>query len=450
MRFMPCLRTLLCTCVSALCLGSVAAQDLTLPLFSDSWQATFSNPALYGRTAGKVTVGLPGVSNDLYAENVTYNQLTATRNGRRVLDLDLLPDLLEEQNTLRNESTVETLGLALRGERLAFGVYHRLRARVQFDYPRTLAELVARGNGDFVGQTVEFAPGGYGTSYHEFGLGASLALTDNIHLGARVKYLSGVADVRTGPDPSLRLTTGEENFALTLDQDATLNSAGAVVYEGLDDVGLRDDILDFGTENFLGDNRGLAFDLGAFAEFGPLRLQVAANDLGASIDWREDVTNLRFRGTRTFTGLDVLADALNDSLSLATALDSLRVTFDPTESSEAYSADLPATYLVGAEYDLTERLTTGALLVHYARPVRSETALALSVRYRLIDALTVGLNYNARRSAAANLGGHLRLVLGPLDVLLATDNLLTVLNQKDNTAAGVRLGASLVFGRDED
>lgn len=428
--------------------SSAAGQDLTTPLLSGTWQATFSNPALYGQGAGRFTVGLPGVSNDLYAENVTYNQLLLTENGRRILDLDLLPALLGERNELRNDFTLETVGAALRGDRLSFGLYHRLRAFGQVDYPKTLVQLAVQGNAQFIGQTVEIAPLGYATSFHELGLGASFAVTEKIHLGARVKYLSGIADVRTGTMGSLRLSTGEENYALTLEQDLTLNTAGTLEYNGFDDVAINYDLNRIQTDDLFSANNGIAFDLGLFADLGNLRLQAAANDLGGRIEWTNEVTSFRLEGTDSFSGLDILAQVLEDSVSLSAALDSLQLTFEPTENNLPYTTDLGATYLAAAEFDVTDRLTAGLLLVHYARTINPETAFAVSARYAVFRQLTLGLSYNARRESAANLGAHLLATLGPVNLLATTDNLLTVFNQKDNSRAAVRLGVSLSFGKD--
>ncbi|MEL7160581.1 MAG: DUF5723 family protein, partial [Bacteroidota bacterium] len=380
----------------------MGGQDLTVPLLSDTWQATFSNPALYGQGRGRLTVGLPGLSNDLVAENVTYNDLLLTENGQRILDLSRLPDLLEERNTLRDDFSLETIGAALRGGRLSFGLYHRVRAAGELDYPKTLVQLVVQGNAQFIGQTVEIAPAGFGTSFHELGLGASYAITDQLHFGGRIKYLSGIADVRTLPGGSLRLTTGEENFALTLDQDLTINTAGTIDYNGLDDVGVNYDLNRIRTDDLFSQNNGLAFDFGLFADLGKLRLQAAANDLVGKIDWSNEVSTFRLRGADAFSGLDVLEQVLEDSVSFDSALDSLRLEFEPTEGSEPYRSDLYATYLIGGEFDLTERLTAGLLIVHYARPLEAETAFALSARYAVLDELTVGFNYNARKDAAAN------------------------------------------------
>jgi|GEM_PF-1657479 len=426
---------------------SLSAQDLTTPLLSDSWQATFSNPALYGQAKGRFTVGLPGVYNDLYAENVTYNQLLQNENGRRILNLDRLPDLLGERNELRNDFALETIGAGLRGDRFSLGLYHRVRVLGQADYPRTLVQLAARGNAQYIGQTVDIAPSGYVTSFHEIGFGASFAITENIHFGARLKYLSGVADLRTSLAGNLRLTTGEENFALTLDQDLTINTAGTIEYEGFDDINVKYDLNRIETDDIFSQNNGVAFDLGLFAAFGPARVQLAATDLAGGIEWTNDVTNFRLQGTEEFGGLDVLASLLRDSLSLTSALDSLQSTFEPTESNDAYQGKLPATYLIGGEYDVTDRLTAALLIMHYNRALSAETALAISGRYRLIDQLTLGLNLNARKGAAANLGAHLYAHLGPVNLLVSTDNILTVFNQKNHSRAGVRLGASLSIGR---
>ncbi len=454
----PCFSNFHCTCGPALksslllltallFTNGLAAQDLTAPLLSDSWQATFSNPALYGQAKGRFTVGLPGVYNDLYAENITYNQLLLTENGRRILDLNRLPGLLSDRNELRNDFSFETIGVGLRGDRFSLGLYHRLRVLGQADYPKTLVQLAAQGNAQFIGQSVEIAPLGYVTSFHEVGLGASFVINENIHFGARVKYLSGVADVRTGGAGSLRLTTGEENYALTLDQDLTVNTAGTIEYNGLDDVGVNYDLNRIETDDIFSENNGVAFDLGLFADFGKIRGQLAATDLGGRIDWTNQVTNFRLEGTDEFSGLDILAELLEDSLSFTAALDSLQVTFEPTENNDAYRSKLPATYLIGGEYDVTDRLTAGLLIVHYDRALDAETAFAISGRYQVLDELTVGLNYNARKGASANLGAHLYAQIGPVNLLASTDNLLTVFNQKDNSRAGVRLGASLSIGQ---
>ena len=430
------------------CSSFVCAQDATTPLLTGSWQATYSNPALYGNLPGRLVIGGPGVVNDLYSENLTYNDVVGMRSSdQRILNLVGLAGLLDERNELRDDLTVETLGLGLRGDRLSFGLYHRMRAYGELDYPRNLIQVVAEGNAQFIGQTIEIAPRPVVTNYHEVGFGASYRITDRLHLGARVKYLGGIADFRTDPNASLGLTTGEENFALTLEQQLVLNTSGVIEYDGLDATSFDFSFGQLRSERLFSGNSGVAFDVGVFVDLDNVRLQAAANDLGASINWEEDVTTLTFSGSSAFSGLDVLEQLFEDTISFSGALDSLLTTFEPTESAAPYSTSLPASYLLGAEYDLTERLTAGVLLTYFDRPRTPETAVAVSARYRLIDELTVGVNYNARRNVAANLGLQLFSDFGPFQFLAATDNVLTVFRLKDSNKSGFRLGATLVLGR---
>ncbi|MTB53958.1 DUF5723 family protein [Lewinella sp. W8] len=426
--------------------GGLFAQDLTSPLYTDSWQAAMSNPALHGYAPRGLTIGLPGLSNDLSAENVSYNDLLLTENGQRILDLTQLPDQLDERNYLRNDFTLETIGVGIRGDRFSFGLHHRVRVLGETDYPRDLIEVIARGNAQFIGQTVEIAPLGAATSFHELGLGVSFQASDRVYVGARIKYLSGIADIRTGPTGSLRLTTDERNFALSLEQDLTINTAGTIDFNGLEDIGVNYDLNRIETDDIFSENNGISFDLGVFVDLDDLRLQASVQDLVGRVDWATEVSTFRLTGTDEFTGLDVLRQVFEDSLSFNGALDSLRETFEPTEITTPYRTDLNPTFLIGGEYDFTDRWSAGLLLVHYGRTLQNETAVALIGRYKVLKQLTVGLNTNYRRDSPFNLGAHLFGQLGPLQLMASTDDLLTVFQQRSSSRAGVRLGAALSIG----
>lgn len=443
---------LLRTCGRALfcCLASLplSGQDLVTPLLSDSWQATFGNPALYGSLSHEYTVGLPGIYNDLFLENLTLNTVFPTQNGQRVLDLPRLPDQLSRRNEVSYDLAFETLGFSWRGDRISGGVSHRLRSFNRIDYPKTLVTLAARGNGSFVGQTVEIAPQGALTNFHEFGVGLSLPIAPHILIGGKIKYLSGIGDLRTNPGASLLLTTGTENFSLTLDQDLTLNSSGILNFTDLETFEASFSPSRFRSNGRFASNHGVALDLGIFVQYDRLQLQAAVQDLGASIRWKEAVTALRFSGQGRFDGVDVLTRLFQDSIRLDGAVDSLLATFQPAEDDTPYVGRLPATYLLGGSFALTDRLTAGALLLHRRPPeAATTTALSLSTRYQLLEVLTVGLQLNTRTGTPADLGALLQLRLGPLQLLTTTDNLLTLFRQRDRSRASLRVGAALAFGQ---
>ena len=127
--------------------------------------------------------------------------------------------------------------------------------------------------------------------------------------------------------------------------------------------------------------------------------------------------------------------------------DTLQAVFEPNESNEDYETTIAATYILGGEFDLTERFTVGAILVHYDRPQAAERAFGLQARYRFFEPLTLGVSYTSREEAS-DIGLNILANLGPLQLLATTDNLLTVFRQKDSSRANFRVGASFLIGRD--
>ncbi|MEL6355786.1 MAG: DUF5723 family protein, partial [Bacteroidota bacterium] len=434
----------------SLCLCfSLFGQDLTTPLLSGSWQSTFSNPALIAKLPGKITVGLPGVYNDLFAENFTYNDLLVEENGRTFLDANRGIALLEEQNQIRDDIDFESVGIAIRGKRWSFGLQHRLRYQAGVEFPKTLAQVIWEGNAQFIGQTVDIAPQFQVFGYHELGLTAAFQLNEQLSIGGRIKYLSGISDASSVAGGRLMLTTDGEAYDLTLDQDYTINSSGSFAYNGLDGIETDFDFANVTFNNFIGTNSGIGFDLGAQLDLGNIRLQAAALDLAAQISWEDNVRNYRLEGEEAFTGLDVLQDLLDDTTSFAGLLDSLEMQFEPTETNTGYSTDIGTRFLLGGELDVNDQLTLGALLFYQDRPLVSEPSVVLSGRYRLMDNLIAGATYSYRAGSATNIGLNLTAGLGPVRLLLATDNIITAIQPKDSNRANVRIGLSLSFLEDQ-
>ena len=432
--------------------GLVSAQDLMMPANLRTWQATITNPALYGAQPGRVTIGLPGVTSDFSTGDLTYDDLVIEENGRRILDLDRLPGLTTERNEVRSDFDFESIGATVRFNRFAVGIHHRIRSQNEFGYGPELVELLANGNGNLVGQTVNLAPFASTSSFHEIALGGSFSLNENLYLGARVKFLSGVANLQTLPDGNIDFTTGEDNFALTLVQDYSINSSGVIDYNGLDDTQLLLDLTRVGTDGLFSANGGTAYDIGVYGDYGPFRFQIAANDLGHRIDWDEDSRNYTFNGTTTFSGIDALESILDDAepFDFESTLDSLVAAFDPTETRNGYRSELGGTYLASAEYDLNERFTLTGIVVHRQLQETSQTGVGVGGRFTPFKFLTVGLNYNVREGDATNFGALLVGRLGPVHLVASTDDLLTVFTPTSSNRASVRLGASVLLFQDDD
>lgn len=424
----------------------LAAQHLTAPLLSGSWQSTYHNPAMLHFLPDRVTVGLPGIANDLQLENLRYGDIVVREGGNRIVQFDIWSDQADEQNEVRNAFSIETLGLAVRAGDFVFSGYHRLRTVGQAEYHKRLIELVAMGNAPFIGQTVEIAPVGEIVSFQELGLSASYAIDERIAISGRIKYLVGVSAIQTGGGNSLQLTTGTENYALTLQQDLTLNTVRAVDYRMLDDFNFTYSPSRLRPGDFFTANNGLALDLGVAVNLDRLRLNASATDIGAAIEWKEEITNFHFNGTQSFTGLDIITDLLRDTVSLEEAVDSLVRTFEPGRTTEGFRSEIGATYYLGGEYDVTDQITAGALLVLGDGPGGLTPTIALTGRYTINDWLQAGINLNHRAGIRTNIGLHVYATPGRFRLFASSDKFFTLIGSGSPALAGIRLGASLSLG----
>ena len=430
------------------CPEGTDAQNLTAPLIAGSWQSTYHNPAMGHFLPDRVTLGLPGASNDLRLENVRYEDIFFEEGGRQILRFPSLAALAGERNAVQDLYSVETFGLAVRAGRTVLSGYHRLRAIGEAEYPRSLVEVLAFGNAPFIGTSVELAPRGQVISFQEVGLGGSYAVSERVAIGGRIKYLAGNSAIQTGAGNSLRLNTGEANYALTLEQDLTVNTVRALKdYVQLDSFEVVFNPSQLQPSRLVSKNTGLAFDVGIAVNLDRLRLNASVTDLGAAITWKEEVSNLNFSGSRTFGGLDLLDDLLRDTVSLTEALDSLTLSFEPTRDADSFRSEIGASYYLGGEYDVTDRIIAGAMLVLEQRLGQTVPAVALTGRYAFTDWLQVGVNFNYRSGIRANVGMHVYASPGRVRLFVSSDKLFTLLTTGNSSLSGLRLGAALVLGQ---
>ena len=419
--------------------------DLSSNLLRGTWQANLTNPAMLPEY--KVTVALPGAYNNLLITGITYNDLiTEDTDGNSVIDVSQVLDKMEDLNTIREDLDIHTLGLGLRfGPIDGISLSHALRFSAFLDYPRTLPELIWEGNSQFIGEEVSFGPDLQIMGYHEYALGASVNLLSNVVVGARAKLLNGVGDISTSKT-DLSLITSDDIYQLTLNADYVLNSTGNVEYDGFTDLNFNFDFGSFGRDGNGTGNTGLAFDFGAYAKFGKLDVAASILDVGGTIDWEKDATNYSLNGTYEFEGLDVAQDLLNDTSTLNSALDSLRDTYEVIESNNVYSTEIPTRIYLSATYQLTDKINVGAAFLNERFRDNNYSAVALSANAKVLPILRVGAIYNYRHERFDNLGLNAVLKLGPLQVVAATDNILTAVRLYDSNSANVRVGLNLLFG----
>lgn len=424
----------------------VGQNDLSSLMLVNSWQNMSVNPALQ---PDGIVINLPGVYNNLWVTNITFNDLLVEEGGRQVLDVSNAISQMEAQNILREDLDIETIGIGFQFGALGLNLGHRLRFNALIDYPKTLAQLIWEGNAQFIGETISFGPSFDLTAYHEFAFGASYQIGDNIKIGGRVKLLSGGANLNTERS-DLQLTTSGDVYQLQMDADYVVNSAGTLNYDGLRDVNVDFNFGNFSTEELFGGNSGMAFDLGIAFKLDRLQIAVSAVDLGGEISWEENVSNYTLEGDYEFEGLDVAQQLLDNEESFGSIIDSLYDTYEPVETSRSYTTSIGAKYYFSGQYELNEQINVG--LIGYTDDYRdvSTTALALTGSINFSPLLRLGAFYGLRNERLDNIGVNATVSIGPLRVLLATDNIISAFRPKDANLANFRIGANLQFGQEKE
>jgi hypothetical protein len=421
--------------------GSAYAQeDLSTHFMRHTWQANRTNPALFPNY--KVAVGLPGFYNSLYLSNITYNDVVVDNK----IDPNAAIAVLDERdNIIRENLDIETINVGVRLGKFGLSFGHAARFNAFLNYPKALPQLIWQGNAQFIGETVDFAPDIDLFSYQEFSLGVMYDINPNFSIGGKVKLLSGSATTQTTGN-RLQLTTSDDVYQLTLDADYTVNTSSSLDYNGFDEVEVNFDFGTFDGGDLFSQNTGIAFDLGARFAFDKFEFAASVIDLGASINWEEEVNNYSLTGVSEFKGLEFADEILEDSTEFGSVLDTLESFYDFTETSNAFSTTLPTRFYLSATYQIRSNWTGG--IMFYSERYREETfpALALGTNIDLLPFLNVGGVYAMRSGTFDNLGLNATIKLGPVQLLAATDNIFTALQPKDSNAANLRVGLNLLFG----
>jgi len=422
--------------------GTHAQSDLGVHFMRGVWQSNVTNPAFL--PDHRVIVALPGIQNEFSLDNFSYNDLIdETSDGRSVLQIDRVLELLRDENTVRTSLSIPTFSVAVRiGDGGLISAGHSLRVQASAIYPRELPSLLWRGNAQFIGQEINIGPNLLAQSFQEIFVGGAIPIGEYLTLGARVKFLSGNSGLETSRT-DLRLFTSDDVYQSTLIADYQLNSTGIVRFNSFSDNSFE--LPDRPFSGFGSGNSGLAFDVGAVTQFGPVTITASALDLG-SLVWKNEVENQILSGTFTYEGLDILEESFLDSINIGSVTDTLEALYDVQTTNANFTTSLPARFFVSASYQLTNQLRFGGLLYGELNRGTFFPALAASVHWDAARFLSIGGVYSVRRESYLNLGVHTAVRLGPVLLVAATDNILTAIQPGDSQTAHFRVGLNLGFG----
>ncbi len=421
----------------------IQAQELSQHFMRGTLQASFTNPAIIPDAS--FVLGLPNFYNDVFITDVTYNDIIQTQeDGGTVLSLDGFLDQLSDENFFRLQPEIRSVSLGFRINKFFFTLSHAARGNSFLNYPKNLAEFITNGNAQFIGQTVEIGPDVQVSTYHETSLGLGYQLNEQISIGGRLKLLNGIFDLST-TRTSLQVTTDSEIYQTILNADYVFNSSGFLEYDGFDNFDVNDDLGDLVLNNLFGSNTSLGVDLGIHFDVEKFDLAISVLDLG-ELSWETDVFNYAIQGIYEYEGLDI-TEVLFDNDAETSLRDTLQDIYQAEETQNAYASTLGPKVYISGSYKLSDKWRIGA--VGYLEDFRDEffPALGVNVQGRLGSILDVGVLYAFRNKRFDNIGANLGLNLGPLQIIAATDNLITALNLENANSANIRVGVNLVFGK---
>jgi hypothetical protein len=414
-------------------LNSIYAQkNFTLYNLKGTPQAFYVNPSFTPKS--KLYLSIPTGFINVGATNsgFSFNELFVKRDDDSLaINTQGVVEGLKKNNFFSIESQLEVFGLGfkLNDMYLNFSVSNKFQMNIT--YPKDLMQFALEGNGkSFIGERASFDGLGVNlNSYMEYAFGASKEFGEKLNLGARVKFISGIANVNT-KKTEIGLYTDPESFALTLDGEAEIQSANSLYYldstANLDQKNIIDNSLKFA-------NKGMGFDFGATYKLNDkISLNASIIDLGF-ISWQTNVSNYKTDKINfLFEGLNI-NELVNDSTAdPATRFeDTLTKIFNYEVNDEKYRTSLNTKIYLGANYQLTKQLNAGALLFNEFIKGRYRAGFSLSMNMSLRSWLATSLNYTIYNGSFSNIGFGLSIKGGPVQFFVMSDNILSLIKPFD-------------------
>jgi len=392
---------------------TATAQNTTTYFMKGSTTRSEFNPAL-APTRGYINVpGLGslqvGVSSPAALDRLLYKR----GNGL----VTLLDASVTSQEALRDLSTHNLLGTDVRAQLLGFGAFTKngknfwsfglnLRTEVEADLPYSFFEFFKTGKDAQIRNLRADAD-----AWAEAAFSYSFPINKQLYVGARVKFLAGVA----------RAKMNIEQMDVTLQSDRwEILTKGLIEMSGptaeVDENG-NFKAGDIEMNDFKLAGMGASIDLGATYDIRPdLQVSLGVTDLGF-ISWnKKSSTYGKSADEFTYDGVEVV-----DGVATSPEFDLNFFEFQ-ARPAKSRARMLHSTINAGVEYDLWQK-RVGLGLLYSARfnSIRMRHSLTGSVNFYPAHWANVTASYLYAGSRGSSVGLALNLCPGFINLLLATD-----------------------------
>ncbi len=257
------------------------------------------------------------------------------------------------------------------------------------------------------------------TAYIEIAMGHAHKINERLTVGAKVKYLAGLASVYANFDDSYISLSGDEWVLNTV-------ATGNIALSGLsvDGEDYEYDISNIGLAG-----NGVAFDFGAtyrildeISILDGVELSAAINDLGF-ISWSGSNTRLTGEGEKfVFSGFEEVDSDLDGQIDdLTEDLENL-MTLDAESGAGTYNQMLAVNMTAGAEaIFLDDRITVGVLYTTYMRQgINASHQGTFSLNLKPCRGIQAAVIYSAS-NYGSNFGGVLNIAPRGFNLYLGAD-----------------------------
>ena len=269
-------------------------------------QKNMMNPAFFCNSG--FYLSLPNLNLN-FDSPLSFNDIFTVQpvNGQNItyINTDAILASLDARNELNLDLNVGVLGFGFKTKHGFFTFSTQLRTNVQFGIPKDILHFVAEGNVDENGRgrnlTLIDQDLLSAQAYAECGIGYGLNVNENLTVGARFKFLLGLANINT-TNTRIDLSTDPNLNSMTINMDYQVRMSSPLRLSTVGDTSLGFEFVKEIPQSY-----GFAVDLGACYKIND-KLSVAASilDLG-QIHWVDNPVSLHPEegtGNVTFGGLE--------------------------------------------------------------------------------------------------------------------------------------------------
>lgn len=417
-----------------------------------------ANPATFIPERGYFDFLLGGFNFGVQNIGLKYDNFFRFNNMGQptVLDLDKGIASLRDVNYVNNYFNLDVFSFGRRTRHGFFTYTHKIREIESFSYSKDLVQLLAKGNSAFLGaRPANIDLGIAMRAFQEFDFGYQMCLLDQLNVGVRLKFLMGLANVKTDA-LNIKLYTDPDTYALSLMAKGIVNATVPYGFDIVDGNLVPDNAFNVGA---LFKNYGAGIDLGAEYKIdNQIGVAAAINDLGV-ISWNtysaeldaglQDGGSFYHDGAFVFSGItqDHVNGIINDPNYLNHLLDSLSNYYQfGMKKTAGYKTGLNTNMMVRGYYDFDPENRLSAQIMGYNMGLGMKPAMTIAYTGTFGNKYDVVATYTMMPGSYDNVGVGLSANFGGLMFYVATNNLFGFFNPANISQMNLQFGISFTAG----